>query len=244
MNKPFRYVGIDLAWSTTNQSGFCVLKTTQEGTLAIEDIEMLDDTALVKRLRIMRLYYEVAVGVDAPLRVTNWQNNRTIETEFRKDFSPYKISMLPVNRKLLMKMFHTIKGEVLIKQLNEKSTEPFEMSTQGDYSICEVYPHATIAVCFNDNKILPYKRKKGRNVQSIKEALVKYQEFLKTILAPHALLDVDVFSLKGKALKRYEDKLDAVVCAYTRYFAQTYPKECKVYGSSDEGVFVTPIPKI
>ncbi|KIM12800.1 MAG: hypothetical protein KU37_02730 [Sulfuricurvum sp. PC08-66] len=237
MQKPLRYVGIDLAWSMGKESAFCVLKPTVEGGLAIETLEMVDDGAIVKRLRLMSLYYQLYVGFDAPLRVPNATGNRDIERQFNRDFAPAKISMLPVNRTLLYRQFGAIKGEILVSHLQEVG---FAIGTTNALNLFEVYPHATIAVAFHNGGILPYKRKKGRSVAAIRQALTRYQGYLREAIAPHAMLSIDTATLKGQHLKAYEDSLDAVTCAYTAYFAHAYPALSKHYGSSQEGLFVTP----
>lgn len=226
------FIGIDLAWSDTNQSAICI--ATQNKILQVQMIDSID--SIIELISSYKQNYHITVAVDAPLKVPNETGNRSIEKEFIKDFSPYKISMLPVNRNLLEKQFGFLKGELLREKLEKVG---FFFGLQNDYNIIEVYPHSTIAVCFNNYKILPYKRKKGRFVADIKRALEIYQNYLKTIY-DDSILDISLEELKGKSLKEYEDKLDAIVCSFTlQYFFEG--KKCKKYSYENQEYFITPI---
>jgi len=229
------YIGIDLAWGDKNLSGFCVL-TPYKKSLKIIDIKLLksidDIVTEIRKYKDNKVY----IGLDAPLLVPNEDGNRECEKLFNKDFAKYKVSMLPVNRKLLTKYNSNIRSEILYKRLLE---DGFERNYNSDKVIFEVYPHSTIAMLFNNHKILPYKRKKGRNTEFIREQLVIYKKYLAKVIFPHTILKSDVASLKGQGLKSFEDMLDAITCAYTIYFCQN--NERKFYKVDDEDTFVTPI---
>jgi predicted RNase H-like nuclease len=57
----------------------------------------------------------------------------------------------------------------------------------------------------------------------------------------HEKLKTDVRALRGKALKRYEDLLDAVFCAYIAFYYWYEPETCMVIGDLDDGYIVTPV---
>ena len=229
---PTYFIGIDLAWGEKNASGFCVLQKS-EGHLEIVELQLLysieEIFQAVKKYQNSTLY----VGVDAPLIVPNREGNRAIEKAFNKDFAPYKIAMLPVNRNIMTQYTDIIRSETLYTLLN---TLTF---TQGKLTLFEVYPHATIAVCFHNNKILPYKRKKGRNSTFIREQLLIYRSFLEAVIESHTIFSENIELLKGKNLKHYEDKLDAITSAYTLYYTQNNPH--KIYKLEDKELFITPI---
>ncbi len=227
------YIGIDLAWGEKNASGFAVL--------AGDNLEIIDCKMLLSIEEIVEeishyLECKIYLGVDAPLLVPNTQGNREIEKNFNKEFSVYKIAMLPINRTLLTKFSSTIRSEELFKRL---STLDFKRDYTHTRVIFEVYPHSSIAVCFNDNKILPYKRKKGRDTAFIKTHLSIYQNYLLHVIKEHPFLREDISLLKGKKLKEYEDKLDAIVCAYTLYYCRKH--RCKLYKLGEVETFLTPI---
>ena len=161
------------------------------------------------------------MGVDAPLLVENITGNREVEKAFLRDFSSKKLGVYPVNRTLLEKTNGYIAGEILASKIPQKLGS----------SLFEVYPHATILQCFHGS-VLPYKRKSGRNTVYIKEQL----NILQNYLLQHLKGDfaVDISKLKGMSLKHHEDKLDAILSAYTLYHCQK--NNCKLY----EGIFLVP----
>lgn len=229
------YIGIDLAWGDKNLSGFCVLVPYKK-SLKIIDVKLLKSIDAITK-EIQKYYdYKVYIGLDAPLIVKNEDGNRECEKLFNKDFAKYKISMLPVNRKLLKKHNSNIRSEELYKRLQE---DGFKREYNSDKVIFEVYPHSTIAMLFNNQKILPYKRKKGRDVGFIREQLSIYKKYLAKVIFPHAILKSELEFLKGQGLKDFEDMLDAITCAYTIFFCQD--NEAKFYKVDDENIFVTPI---
>jgi predicted RNase H-like nuclease len=57
---------------------------------------------------------------------------------------------------------------------------------------------------------------------------------------PHEILKADVRIPKGKALKGYEDLLDAVFCAYIAFYYWYEPEKCLVIGNLNDGYIITP----
>ncbi len=202
------YIGIDLAWNPDNYSGVSLLD---------ENKVLYSDTmqGLENIINFIAQYPEAQVGIDAPLKVSNETGNREIEKEFLKDFASKKLGVYPVNRSLLLKNNGVIAGEVISDNIPQKLGE----------SLFEVYPHATIMNCFHGT-VLPYKRKKGRDTAFIKEQLSILQQYLLKSLEGDFI--EDIHKLKGESLKRYEDRLDAIVSAYTLYICDTF--SYKLYG--------------
>ncbi|WP_455757660.1 DUF429 domain-containing protein [Sulfurimonas sp.] len=229
------YIGIDLAWGEKNLSGFCVL-TPHANKLKILDIKLVKSIDEILQEILLYKEHNIYVGIDAPLVVPNKTGNRDIEKNFNKDFSKYKISMLPANRDLLTKYTDNIRSEELFLKL---SACGFKRDYNSSKVVFEVYTHSTIAVCFNNYKILPYKRKKGRNTEFIKEQLDIYKKYLLDVISPHAILQTQLSPIKGAKLKEYEDMLDSLACGYAIYYCQ-YNK-CKFYSIDREDTFVTPI---
>ena len=232
-----RYIGIDLAWTEKNPSALAILA---EGSSAPRLSEVLYPDSLDEMVGLVRQLkedFDISIGVDAPLKVPNDTGNRTIEKAFLRDFARFKIGMLPVNRTLMERMYGLVRGEMLVRGLE---AEGFVLGK----NLLEVYPHSTIAVCFNRNRLLPYKRKKGRSLTDVKETLAKYRDHLQKAVGSHPFFDSDITDLKGKALKAYEDGLDSVTSAYALWFCQRYPEQCKTYRGEGEGVFITPFPDV
>jgi len=208
------YIGIDLAWSENHSSGVALIKDDE--VLFCDTMDSIEDISY-----FINQYPKAKVGVDAPLLIENQTGNREIEKLFLKDYSKYKLGVYPVNRNLMQNSLGEIRSEVLAQKISQKL----------GINLFEVYPHATILECFHGS-VLPYKRKKGRDTNFIRVQLNILQEYLKTHLKGD--FSTDITKLKGKALKNHEDKLDAIVCAYTLYFCQT--NNYKKYGD----IFIVP----
>lgn len=103
----------------------------------------------------------------------------------------------------------------------------------------EVYTHSTIAMLWNDHKILPYKRKKGRDTAFIKEQLEVYKKYLLKEFYSHKILKEQLSELRGKKLKDYEDVLDSLTCAYAVFYCRD--NESKFYKVDGVDTFVTPV---
>ncbi len=235
------FIGIDLAWGEKNLSGFCAIELPPSKTkqkLKIIESKLLH--SIEELLQAIDKYaeHQVFVGVDAPLVIPNETGNREVEKKFNKDFARYKISMLPANRKILKKYSPTMRSEMLYNSLKSRG---YERNYNANKVVFEVYTHSTIAMLWNNHKILPYKRKKGRNTQFIKEQLEIYKNYLKKTLASHKVFKEDISAYKGQKLKDYEDKLDALTCAYSMYHC--YYNEAKFYQVDGVDTLVTPISK-
>jgi predicted RNase H-like nuclease len=202
-----QYIGVDLAWSQNNDSGIALLEDNK--LISCDLMRGIDNIAY-----FINQYPNALIGVDAPLKVENETGNRDIEKEFLKDFAKYKLGVYPVNKKLLSK-YGPIAGVELGSKIDQKLGS----------KLYEVYPHATILQLFH-GKVLPYKRKKGRDTSFIKEQLEILQNYILNVIEGD--FTVDISKLKGAQIKEHEDKLDAIICAYTVYYCHT--NNCKTYG--------------
>jgi putative endonuclease len=229
------YIGIDLAWGETNPSGFCAA-TPSKNKLKILEAKLLYSIDEIIKEILKYSDSKIYVGIDAPLVVPNESGNRDVEKEFNKDFAKYKISMLPANKKLLSKYSASIRSVELFQRL---CASGFKREYDAQRVIYEVYTHSTIAMLWNNHKILPYKRKKGRDSTFIKEQLEVYKSYLSKVFYAHQILKEELNELRGKKLKDYEDILDALTCAYAIYYCQD--NDARFYQVEGVDTFVTPI---
>ncbi len=231
------YIGIDLAWGEKNFSGFCV--TQQEGNkLKILELKLLKSIDEIVQEITKYEAYKVHIGVDAPLVVPNETGNREIEKDFNKDFAKYKISMLPANKKLLTKYSPKIRSIELFERLSDLG---FQRDFEHNKVIFEVYTHSTIAMCFNNHQILPYKRKKGRDTDFIKQQLGIYKKYLLQVFKKHKILETELDLLKGQRLKDHEDILDSLTCAYCMWYCRG--NDFAYYQVDGINTFITPVSK-
>jgi len=135
--------------------------------------------------------------------------------------------MFPVNKKIMSKFSEVPRGKVLREHLDLEH-------------MYEVYPHSSIAVLFNNYKILPYKQKSGRKKEDITKELTKYQTFLNAVVLSDSFFDYNLDGNTFKQLKDYEDVLDAITSAYTLLYCQSYKGKCKKYKDKNV-IFITPV---
>lgn len=147
----------------------------------------------------------------------------------------------------------TVRGErlvdVLVQRLRFTEAAVIPKRTQ-DRLVCEVYPHTALVSLFDLDKSLKYKARKGRDYDSRWAELVRYQALLRSLRQADPVLKrtkdllvrTDVTTLRGKALKEYEDILDAVTCAYTAaYLWRHGPRLAITYGSLKKGSILVPL---
>ncbi len=246
------FVGIDLAWSEKNASGIAIIKTKKKdtadfvcGTSDLYTIEEIADYIITNTKENPTL-----IAIDASLIVNNETGERKVETQLKKMFAPYHAAPYPSNRNLYQRLYGGVRGEQLVQTLQKKGFQhnPYIKQYEESKKCFEVFPHSAMVVIFQLKEILKYKYRKDRPYDFRRQAFEKYQFHLKNLAhqkpsmhLPAHILETDVRGLKGKALKRYEDLLDAVFCAYIAYYYWYGPGKCSVIGDLKDGYIVTPI---
>ena len=201
-----KYLGVDFAWSKNNFSALALL----------EDNRFIESVYLKSDEDILKYIYQTKpdiIGVDAALEVKNESGNRIIENQILKDFAKYKLGVYPINKNIMDKLYGGNRAQELFACLEDYPLRE---------KIFEVYTHATIIRCFTKDKVLPYKRKKGRTTPFIKEQLEILQNHLDEVV--DNMPKYQISESKSKDLKEIEDRLDSVVCAYSlcRSFTKGY----------------------
>jgi predicted RNase H-like nuclease len=112
--------------------------------------------------------------------------------------------------------------------------------------VFEVYPHPSMVVLFNLNKILRYKAKPKRSLEFRIKEFDRYKSLLKGLKNPvlkikDKRINADLGKMTITELKGYEDMLDAVFCAYIAYYYWVNPDRCAVLGNMKDGYIMTPI---
>jgi predicted RNase H-like nuclease len=248
------YIGIDLAWSGRNPSGVAALRGDPSGATLLEAPALLGDLQAIGAY-VCRLVGDgpALVAVDAPLRVPNASGRRPAEAALAHVFQRYEAGAHPANRRLLDHAPDGVRGEALVALLATHgfhATERIE-AHEGGRLVTEVYPHAAMVGLFGLTKTLKYKargRQRGREERLA--AWSTYQHHLRTLAAADPplvghdeLLGVEVATLRGAALKGYEDRVDALLCAYIALYAHRWGAErCRTFGDLEGGWILTPAP--
>ena len=244
------FIGIDLAWSERNGSGIAVLKGNKKEAKFFSADIFLSDNEILNHVKEQAKDEQVFIAIDAPLIVPNEQGRRVAEKLVGMLFRKYNAGAHPANRKRLSQWGGKIRGEEISKRLEAIGIthSPYIKKYENKKKFFEVYPHPSMVVLFNLNKILQYKSKPNRDHAFLVSMFKKYQDYLGNLKAgnpklkiPEEVLKVDTEKLKGKHLKSYEDKLDAIFCAYIAYYSWCCPDKCAVLGSMEEGYILTPV---
>lgn len=246
------YIGIDLAWTTRNLSGAATLVGNPYTAALATPPQLLGSLdAIVNYVVAAAGAGDAIVAVDAPLVVPNETGRRPAEAELAKVFQRFEAGAHPANRRLLDRG-DGIKGELLVERLAEHGFRHVSAIAAGESGrlVTEVYPHAAMIGVFGLPKTLKYKARPGRDKAVRAEAWRHYQRLLlglataEPAVREHAeLLAVDVTTLRGQALKGYEDKVDALMCAYIALFAHRWGAErCQSFGDMQSGYIFTPVP--
>lgn len=243
------FAGIDIAWSDNNPSGIAFLKADEDSGSLVEVDIVETDEEIIDRIKQVVGKEDAVITVDAPLKVPNETGRRPAEEVVGKLFSKYDAGAHPANRKRLSQWTDRVRGEDIVAKLESEGFEhnPYIERNENCRKIVEVYPHPSMVALFDLEKILKYKNKSGRDYEFLYEEFRKYQENLKELknrepaLETPEIVEKDVEGMIGKTLKQYEDKLDALFCAYTGYYYWANPRECEVLGNTEEGYIMTPI---
>ena len=232
------FVGVDLAWGQRNPTGVAVLDDA--GRLQHVGAAGADDDVLAH----LAPYTDgpCVVAIDAPLVVTNPAGTRPCETALNRDFRRFDAGAHPANTSLAW-FADGGRGARLCRALG-LDLDPRSPSPRR---ALEVYPHAAAVVLFGLDRVLKYKHKQGRDFAGLQSELLRLVRLIETL--PD--LDVDYpewqrltasvrAAVRKSELRRAEDPIDAVLCAYVARFATMHPERVTVYGEPATGCIVTP----
>ena len=243
------FIGLDLAWTTKNESGICWLEGDSRDNLRCTRLEaaVCDTESLAHE--VAAVDGPVVVTIDAPVLYTP---ERWVEPEIGRRFGRYKASAhsshAAVNRGYTA-------GIDLGKALKARGFTldpgPLLGGRRPEQVAVEVYPHTIHVRLFGLDERLPYKRKNGRNVAFIRRALQQYQAHLQALIereAPGVLDHADVLralhsetaqNARGRALKRLDDTLDGLTCALAAWLIWKQPERWETIGDLN-GYIVVP----
>ena len=242
------FIGLDLAWTTRNESGICWLEGDSRENLRCTRLE-------VAPFGTERLAKEVAaakpsvVTVDAPVMYTP---DRWADREISRIFNRYKAGAHSSHAAVRQGW---TAGIDLGRALNARgfTCDPNPM-LRGDRhlpTVVEVFPHPMHVRLFGLQERIPYKKKPQRSWEFCQEAIREYQRHLRRLIseeAPGVLeypgvqrrLDPTVTeSLIGVAYKRLDDALDGLTCAMAAWMMWDRPDRWEGIGDQN-GCIVVP----
>ncbi|MFN8033754.1 MAG: DUF429 domain-containing protein [Mycobacterium sp.] len=234
------FVGVDLAWGQRNPTGVAVLDDA--GVLRHVGAAGSDDDVLAQ----LEPYVQgpCVVAIDAPLVVTNPTGTRPCETALNRDFRRFDAGTHPANTGLAW-FADGGRGARLCRELGLD----LDPRSAAPRRALEVYPHAAAVVLFGLERVLKYKQKPGRDFALLQTELARLVGFIEGL--PDLDLDHPEWrrltasvraAVRKSELRRAEDPIDAVVCAYVARFATERPDRVTIYGEPGTGYIVTPTP--
>ncbi len=254
-----RYIGIDLAWGGKNTTAAAALEGDpfQGATLVAAADALLTDEEILAFVAGNDSSDGLLVAIDAPTIVPNETGRRSCEALLSRCMAKSQAGPHPANRTLLSGPDGTVRGERIAAALSEYGVPqtPYLAALPGDKPMraaFEVFPHPAHVALFGLERTLKYKAKSKRTWETRQAEYRRYAAFLLALrdADPPLFLPADtsfqadreITSLKPAALKRHEDTLDALTCAYIAlYYHRWRDERCAILGNLETGFIVTPV---
>jgi predicted RNase H-like nuclease len=237
------FVGVDLAWGGRKPTGVAVVDA--DGHLVHLDVARADADVLAALAPYVR--GDCLVAFDAPLVVTNPTGQRSAEAALNRDFRRFEAGAHPCNTAK-----PEFAGAPRAARLAEALGLDMDPRSPAARRAIEVYPHPATVVLFRLERTLKYKAKPGRDVARLKSELLRLMDGVEKLARTAVPLHVEnhygwaglrrqvVAAQRKSELRRAEDPVDAVVCAYVALYAHRRPAEVTIYGDLATGYIVTP----
>jgi predicted RNase H-like nuclease len=233
------FIGLDLAWGQNNPTGVAVV---DPGGGLVHVGAAVDDDSIAAQIHP----YTSAclVGIDAPLIVNNATGRRRAEKELSADFHAFHAGTYPANTGLAA--FSDGPRAARLAQRLGLDMNPASASRRR---AIEVYPHSASVALFDLDRIVKYKR---GDVDERRPELLRLMgliEGLSNATPPLSVSDLPAWVELRKAvaaatrpaqLRRAEDPVDAVLCAYTAMYFDCRRGDATIYGDFETGYIVTP----
>ncbi len=248
------FIGVDLAWSSRNPTGLAALRWHGDMASLVEPLPealVYTDQEIAAYIAQVSTSGGVVVAIDAPLTVPNRTGQRPGEKALNAAFARFHAGAHPANRERLAGYNNgTVRGEDVLAQLQTLGIrhDPVLTPRLSIRQVFEVYPHPAMVVLFQLDKVLKYKAKPQTPHHERLIAFRRYQHHLfnlrnntPALTLPESLLSETHLTKKGRALKAYEDQLDAVFCAYLALYYWWWGTErCHIFGDVEHGYIVAP----
>lgn len=240
------FAGVDLAWGQRACTGLAVLSA--EGALLAST--SVHATTEIRDFLAPYADALVTVAVDAPLIVTNPTGQRPCEREIGAVFGRYGAGAYPANTS--NPHFKPPRAATLAAAMGW-NTDPAHAGRPGAPGCIEVYPHPAMVGLFSLPYTIPYKGKKGRDLDSLQAAytvlLDSMERHLPELGLPRnerwaQLRTIAATSQRKADLERVEDEIDAIVCAHLAWLWSHRSGALRVYGDVGFGYIVAPPPPV
>ncbi|WP_157516823.1 bifunctional ribonuclease/(p)ppGpp synthase [Mycobacterium sp. MS1601] len=232
------FVGLDLAWGQRKPSGVAVLDDAGK----LVHVGAATDDASIRAALQPYVQDECLVAFDAPLVVENDTGQRPCEKALNADFGRFQAGAHPAN-----KGKPEFAGTPRARKLADDLDLDIDPASTASRRAIEVYPHPATVALFRLGRTLKYKAKPGRTVAQLRSELLRLMDHIEGLPlittdcpAWHDLRDSVEQATRKSELRKAEDPVDAVVCAYVARLVHESPSEVTVYGDLETGFIVTP----
>lgn len=237
------FVGLDLAWGEVKPTGVAVINA--DGAL-LHISTQTDDASILAATETF-VADDCVVGIDAPLIVTNPTGNRPCEAALNRDFRGFEAGTHPSNTGK-PEFANGTRGARLAAAM-DLDLDPHSPRPRR---ALEVYPHAASVALFRLGRTLKYKHKQGRKRDTLQSELLRLMNLIESLADAEVPLHVAKFedwlrlrhsvetATRKSELRRAEDPVDAVLCAYVALYAVRRPDDVTLYGDADTGYILTP----
>jgi predicted RNase H-like nuclease len=243
------FIGIDMAWKIDgNHSGVAVMVCDGdrvELTCVSKDLNTLDGIVdFVRRNATL----DSVIAIDASLVVTNETGQRPCETLIGKTFGKYHASCHTSN----LGRPYAGTGPRLLGELEKlgfrHDFDIHQAKLRSGKWVFEVYPHPAMVRLFGLDRIIPYKKgsvpEKRAGLQTLRgylRMLANGSRGLVMSATLDGLLKQNLAQIRGQELKKYEDTLDSVFCAYLAWHCWRWGQERNnMFGTLEHGYIVVP----
>jgi predicted RNase H-like nuclease len=232
------FIGVDLGW-VNGATGLASLEFHQ-GSLRLRDLSLAAQHSEVLAWIADQVGDGPAmIAVDAPTIIRNATGQRSGERLLNAEFRKFGLNCHPAN---LGRPFagKTNAFSQALEAQGFAHTAEITPRTPGRYQI-EVFPHASIVRFFGLDYRLPYKKGSVADRVTQLKRLRSFLYSLKRCEPPCVLKRLPAIPAGGIARKHVEDRLDAIVCAYTgaHYWFWGTARN-SVFGDAESGFLVTP----
>lgn len=239
------FFGLDLAWKIHgNHSGIAVLVGDHRRVRLTALSEGVICPSAVVRFIASHATANTVLAVDCSLVVKNSKGQRACETLIARTFGKFHASCHTTN----LGRPYAKTGMNLVKALQKcgfvHNFDVEKAKRRPGRWLFEVYPHPAMVRLFGLDRIIKYKKgamaEKRAGLAILRGFLAKL-EGLESNAMLSDLLGWDLKSSRGEGLKRYEDTLDAVFCAYLAWHCWKWgEKKNEMFGTLDNGYIVVP----
>jgi predicted RNase H-like nuclease len=240
-----RLLGVDLAWGSRARTGLAAL----DGRGRLLDLrDVRSDEEIVDWARALAPG-PCVVAIDAPVVVRNPTGARECERLVTRFFGRHHAGAHPANTGNPA----FAGGSTRALRLTDRLALDVDPRSGAARRALEVFPHPTTVALFDLPSVVRYKHKAGRDLQLLGRETRMLLDLLEGLADADPRLSVTdhsgwtaVRSTVGSAtrksdLRRVEDRIDAVICAYVALLALRSPDRLHVFGDAASGYIVTPL---